>query len=53
MSDLKNRERYSTSINKELLKQLKELSAATKIPATKLLDEAIEELLKKYSRNNK
>lgn len=53
MSDLKNRERYSTSIDKELLKQLKELSATTKIPATKLLDEAIEELLKKYSRNNK
>lgn len=53
MSDLRTRERYSTSINKELLNKLKELSTTTKIPATKLLDEAIEELLKKYSENNK
>lgn len=53
MSDLKNRTRYSTSIDKELLNKLKELSIITKIPATKLLDEAIEELLNKYSKNNK
>lgn len=53
MSDLKNRTRYSTSIDKELLNKLKELSITTKIPATKLLDEAIEELLNKYSKNNK
>ena len=48
MSDLKNRERYTNSLDIQLLKNLKKLSSTTKIPQSKLLDEAIEDLLKKY-----
>lgn len=50
MSDLKNRARYSTTIDKELLIKFKELSEETRIASTKLLDEAIEDLLKKYKK---
>lgn len=50
MSELKNRSKYSTNVDKELLIKFKELAAETRIPATKLLDEAIEDLLKKYKK---
>jgi len=50
MSDLKNRERYTNSIDIKLLKKFKELSNRTKIPQSRLLDEAIELILKKYSK---
>jgi predicted transcriptional regulator len=48
MGRLKNREMYSTSIDKELLAQLKKLSESTRIPQSRLMDEAIEDLLKKH-----
>ena len=48
MGDLRNRERYTNSLDIQLLKNLKKLSFTTKIPQSKLLDEAIEDLLKKY-----
>jgi hypothetical protein len=48
MSDLKTRERYTNSIDINLLNQLKALSETTKIPQSKLLDKAIELLLKDY-----
>lgn len=46
---LKNRKAFSNSIKTELYKGLKELSDETKIPMSKLLDEAIKDLLEKYS----
>ena len=49
MGDLKNRKRYTNSIDLKLLGEFKELSKVTKIPESRLLDEAIELLLKKYS----
>lgn len=45
--DLKNRERFTTSIDSKLVRQLKELSNSTKIPMSKLVDEALEDLFKK------
>ncbi len=48
MGDLKSRERYTNSINKELLKKFRKLSEQTRIPQSKLLDEAIEAILEKY-----
>lgn len=47
--DLVNRIRFSSSMKKELEQPLKNLSASTRIPTSKLLDEAIEDLLKKYN----
>jgi predicted DNA-binding protein len=46
---LVHRERISNSIDKELYKKLKELSEKSRIPISKYLDEAIEDLLKKHS----
>lgn len=48
MSDLTTRTRIGNTINTELLKEFKQLSKDTKIPMSRLLDEAIEDLLKKY-----
>ena len=42
---LKNRERIGSAIDKELLNKLREYSKESKIPISKLLDEAIEDLL--------
>jgi len=53
MSDLKNRERYTNSIDSKLLGRLKKLSLETKISQSKLLDEAIELVLKKYVKPTK
>lgn len=48
--DLKNRVRFSTSMEIELAKKLEELSKETRIPKSKLVDEAIEMLVNKYSK---
>lgn len=48
---LVNRERLCTSVNKELLNNLKQLSEETRIPMSRLLDEAIEDLLNKHKNN--
>jgi len=53
MSDLKNRQRYTNSIDNSLIEKLKKLSSDTKIPQSKLLDEAIELVLRKYGKPNK
>lgn len=50
MSDLKNRERYTNSVDIKLLKKFKQLSKDTKIPQSKLLDIAIELVLKEYAK---
>ena len=39
---------WSTATDKELLEKFRQLSADTRIPASRLLDEAIEDLLVKY-----
>ena len=45
--DLKNREPVNCAVDKELNQKLIQLSKDTKIPKSKLLDEAIELLLQK------
>ena len=44
---------YATKILKEYKELMQELSAETRIPQSKLLDEAIEDLLKKYGKIKK
>lgn len=48
MGEYRNRERWSTATEKTLLEKFRKLSDDTRIPATRLLDEAIEDLLVKY-----
>ena len=43
------RKHWSTSTEYELYVKLKDLSEITRIPSTKLLDEAIKDLLKKHN----
>lgn len=47
--DYKNRTPWSTATDKELLERFRKFSADTRIPITRLLDEAIEDLLVKYN----
>lgn len=51
MSDLKTRTRIGNTVNTELLKEFKQLSKDTRIPMSRLLDEAIGDLLKKYKKD--
>jgi len=44
---LKNRVAMSNAVNRELWTRLQELSSKTKVTVSRLLDEAIEDLLKK------
>lgn len=44
---LKNRIRFSTTLDKETLKRLKEYSEKTMVPITKIIDAAIMEYIKK------
>ncbi|MGG3677472.1 ribbon-helix-helix domain-containing protein [Heyndrickxia faecalis] len=53
MSDLKNRTRIGNTVDNELLKKFKLLSQETKIPMSKLLDEAIQDLINKYNKGRK
>lgn len=46
---LSKRIKIGTAIDKKLYEQLKELSDKTRIPMSKLLDEALEDLIKKHS----
>ena len=48
---LKNRKPLSNAVKIELHDALKKLSDETKIPMSRLLDEALEDLLKKYSNS--
>lgn len=50
---LKNRKTISNAIRTELADALKKLSETTKIPMSKLLDEALEDLIKKYANPTK
>jgi predicted transcriptional regulator len=48
MSDLRYRIKKMFTLNKELVKKLEQLSDQTRIPQSRLIDEAIEDILKKY-----
>lgn len=47
---LKNRAPFSNAIDKDLYEKFVELSKETRIPQSRLLDEAIEDLLKKKEK---
>ncbi|WP_338433445.1 ribbon-helix-helix domain-containing protein [Clostridium tyrobutyricum] len=47
MGMLKNRERFSSTLPTNLLKQLKEYSAKTMIPISKILETALKDYLSK------
>ena len=47
---LKNREQFTSSLRPELLNTLRDLSDNTRINMSLLLDEAVEDLLKKYGK---
>lgn len=47
---LKYRKRFTSSLKNELVPLFDTLSKETRIPKSRLLDEAIEDLLKKYHR---
>ena len=49
-SKLVNRTRFISSLKNELVPQLAKLSEETLVPKSRLLDEAIEDLLKKYEK---
>lgn len=46
--DLKNRKRIGTSIDLEVWDSFEELAVKTKIPKSKLFDEALKDIVKKY-----
>jgi hypothetical protein len=47
-SRLKNRVQFTTSTTPELLEAYQKLSESTRIPMSRLMDEALDDLLKKY-----
>ena len=49
---LKNRKRFTSSIKNELAEAFNQLAHDTRIPKSRLFDEAIEDLLKKYRQKN-
>lgn len=48
---LKNRTRFTSSLKNELIPLFNVLAEKSRIPKTRLLDEAIEDLIKKYELN--
>lgn len=53
MSEKRTRKSWTTTIYTDLFVELKKLSETTRIPVSKLTDEAIEDLLKKYASKEK
>ena len=53
MGKYRTREQVSTAIDKELLAKFRELAKETRIPASRLWDEAMEDLWVKYNKLNK
>lgn len=47
---LVNRTRFTSSLKNELMKEFNRLAEETRIPKSRLIDEAIEDLLKKYEK---
>ena len=50
---LKYRTRFTSSLKNELVEPFDQLAAKTRIPKSRLLDEAIEDLLKKHGMQEK
>ena len=48
---LVNRKRFVSSLANELVEPFNELSKKPRIPKTRLLDESMDDLLKKYEHN--
>lgn len=48
---LVNRKQFTSTLRNDLIIALEQLHNDTRIPKSKLHDEAIEDLLKKYNRN--
>lgn len=48
MSELKTRKRYTNSVDIKILETFQSLATDTKIPQSKLLDEAMLDLITKY-----
>ncbi len=53
MSEKRERRSWTTTIYADLFMELKKLSETTRIPVSKLTDEAIEDLLQKYKSKEK
>lgn len=49
-SVLVNRKKFISSLDNKLVEPFNDLSAKTRVPKSRLLDEAIEDLLKKYEK---
>ena len=49
---LVNRTRFTSSMKIELMDGFNKLAADTRIPKSRLIDEAIEDLLKKYEKKD-
>ena len=49
-AQLVNRTKFVSSLKNELVPLFNQLSADTRVPKSRLLDEAIEDLLKKYEK---
>lgn len=49
---LVNRTRITTSVKNELIEEFDKLAKKTRIPKSRLFDEAIEDLLKKYAEKD-
>ena len=49
---LVNRTRFTSSMKNELMTGFDKLAEETRIPKSRLIDEAIEDLLKKYAKKN-
>ena len=47
---LVNRTRFTSSLKNELMKDFNRWAEETRIPKSRLIDEAIEDLLKKYEK---
>ena len=47
---LVNRTRFTSSLKNELIQEFDALAKQTRIPKSRLLDEAVEDLLKKYEK---
>jgi len=50
--NLANRIRFSSTLDKSLHNSFKKISNETRIPLSKLLDEAVKDLIDKYSKKN-
>ena len=47
-----NRKKFISSLDNKLVEPLNALSKKTRVPKSRLLDEAIEDLLKKYEKKD-